>query len=437
MALSRYDTLFETYVLNLALTKKQVSSINSKLEETLSLFLAEFEGDVDIFAQGSYAMGTTVRPLTANQSPTGKAGEYDIDIALERTSWGMARPTLQNLRQTLTEEYGSLVDDKERETCERVHHDIDGDTEVSFHVDYVPIKNTGIRNAAKRTNNEWFPSDTKDLIEWFEGYSDYYLFLPATVLMLKRMRDYANLTDKIPSICITALACIHYEEQESYGDDLIHLLDKIASHLSVPYSDFSISIEPVNDDLASKISESDYSTLRLFFSQASTNLKRAFESGDMETIRSVLSKAFPSDISDYPDFLVPLRSRALGIELNGSLKFVDIEEDQGRGYHVRKGVRKFFGSGETLSFRATEKDRTKYGVRWQVLNSEQSPEGSRRGNLFKARGADGVEGSSSNRFVNHEKEEYDGEHWIKYYTFKKSTRKVVEIGRKFYVAVEK
>ena len=49
--------------------------------------------------------------------------------------------------------------------------------------------------------------------------------------------------------------------------------------------------------------------------------------------------------------------------------------------------------------------------------------------------ADGVEGSSSNEFINHETESYDGTHWIKYFIYNKHTRKVVEIGKKFHVEV--
>ena len=60
----------------------------------------------------------------------------------------------------------------------------------------------------------------------------------------------------------------------------------------------------------------------------------------------------------------------------------------------------------------------------------------RGGNLFEARGKDGREGSSSNKFINYETESYNGIHCIKYFIYDKHTRKVVEIGKKFYVEVE-
>lgn len=437
MNLSRYDTLFESYLINIALTQKQVSNINTKLEETLSLFLAKYDGDIEIFAQGSYSMGTTVRPLTEKQSLSGHAGEYDIDIALERTSWGDAEPTLREMRTLLVDEYDEMVDKKERETCERVHHLIDDDTGVGFHVDYVPIKHTDIRKAAKRSDNKWFPSDTKELLNWFETFRDEYTFLPAAILTIKRMRDYAELTDELPSICITALVCMYYETLDSYADDLLNLLNKIELHFSVPYEQLSITVEPVKDNLAQKITRESHVKLLAFIKTCTKELRLAFEDEDTDKIRQYLSQSFPHNIDEYPVFLEALRNNGRGIELDGSLKIIDINEERGKGKYISKNFRKFFGSGEKLLFRAKEKEKSLFGIRWQVLNSSKSPSGKRRGNLFRARGASGVDGSSSNRFVNHETEEYGGEHWIKYFTYDKGTKKIVEIGRKFYVGVEK
>jgi hypothetical protein len=294
-----------------------------------------------------------------------------------------------------------------------------------------------MRRAAKRSQNVWFPSDTKKLVEWFKDNSDEYTFLPAIVLMIKRIRDYAGLTDDLPSICITALCCIHYEDLGSYGDDLLGVLDGIVSHLSVPYERLSIKIDPVRDDLAGKLTKETHTKLLSFFRKCAQELRTALESEDTETIRKYLSHSFPDDLNKYPEFLEALRNRRLGIELDGSLNVTDISEEHGRGSHIKRNFRRFFGSGERLLFRANEKEKSIFGIRWQVLNSVKSPSGKRRGRLFRARGADGIEGSSSNRFVNHETEQYDGEHWIKYFTYDKSTKRVVEIGRKFYVDVNK
>lgn len=437
MSLDRYDTVFEAYLLNIALTKQQATNIDTKLSETVALFLSTYEGDLDIYAQGSFAMGTMVRPLTEKQSPSGNAGEYDIDIALERANWSGAQATLQSIRELLTDEYGELVDQKLRESCERVHHDIDDDTGIDFHVDYVPIKQLGGRNAARRSSDKWFSSDTKRLVEWFSEYSEAYTFLPGLILMLKRIRDFADLRDDIPSICITALACIYYEDKGSYADDLLNILEKIVAHLSVPYDQLSIKIDPIEDDLAIKVSEISHAKLLSFFTRCAQELRVGLNNEDTSVLQRYLSSSFPGNLNDYPEILEALRNRAIGIEFDGSLNITDINEDHGKGSYVSRVRRKFFGSGEKLIFRAGEHDKQMFGIRWQVLNSDESPDGQRRGGLFHARGANGTEGSSSNEFINYETEQYNGEHWIKYYIYNKQTKRVVEIGRKFFVEVEK
>jgi hypothetical protein len=196
-------------------------------------------------------------------------------------------------------------------------------------------------------------------------------------------------------------------------------------------------IDPIEDNLADKITAEAQQKLLNFFRRCLSDLRKAFDTGDIELARRYLSGAFPSNLINYPEVLEPLRNRQLGIEFDGSLNITDINEDNGKGSRLSRIRRKFFGTGDRLIFRANQYDKHQYGIRWQVLNSEDSPSGKRRGNLFKARGADGVEGSNSDKFVNHETEQYNGEHWIKYYVYNKNSRRVVEIGRKFFVEVEK
>lgn len=436
MNLSRYDTLFEEYLTRIVLTIRQANAIDTKLGETLSLFATEYEGDVEIYSQGSYAMGTTVRPLTAQQSPKGHAGEYDVDIVLERTSWNQPIDSLQSIRNVLSEEYSDKVDRKLRESCERVHHAIDEITEVGFHVDYVPIKyNSANRFASRRSKNEWFNSDTKQLVEWFGNLSEEFTFLPAIILMIKRMRDNAGLTDTLSSIAITALVTDLYEETSSYAGDLFNVIDGIIEIFNVPHSELSITIEPLEDDLASRIDTDQQSAILAFFVNVKQQLTEGFRDFNLPQLRNILSSSFPAEKNHFPEELEALRRRGWGIESDGSLKQVEISETSDNGSFVSKVRKHFYGSGEELIFRANEYDKHEYGIRWQVLNAEGSP--SRRGSLFGAKGGSGTEGSSSNDYVNRETESYDGEHWIKYYVYSKASKRVVEIGEKFFVEVEK
>ncbi|PKL30800.1 hypothetical protein CVV43_05350 [Candidatus Saccharibacteria bacterium HGW-Saccharibacteria-1] len=434
MNLSRYDTLFEEYLTKIVLTRSQANSIDQMLVETLSLFATEYEGDVEIYSQGSYAMGTTVRPLTALQSLDGTAGEYDVDIVLERATWTDAASALKDVRNVLSDEYSAKLDTKPRESCERVLHSTDANTEVAFHVDYVPIKSKHpTRYASRRSANEWFPSDTKKLIEWFQDIAEENTFLPSLILIIKRMRDNAGLTSTLSSICITALVCRLYENKSSYADDLLNIINGIIRVFNVPHVLLSITLEPLEDDLANRISEAQQKDILKFFINARAELGEGFVNEDIAKLRSVLSASFPADINEFPVELEPLRQRQWGIETDGSLRMTGIGEYQSKGTVITRQWRKFAGVGESLEFRANEYNKRQYGIRWQVLNAQGSPR--IRGDLFEARGAGG--GKNSNEYINHETEQYSGKHWVKYYVYDKLSKRVVEIGEKFVVEVNK
>lgn len=438
MGLNRYDTLFEDYLQNIALTMTQSRLIDDALEDAVSLFMTEYEGSVDIYTQGSYAMGTIVRPLTEYQSRDGKAGEYDIDIVLERGAWAGAAGSLQSVRNVLSSEYGDKVDAKMREHCERVLHR-ELPTGVIFHADYVPVRYTLAdgRRVAARTFDVWRRSDTKKLVEWFkENYASNFTFLPALIVILKRIRDYAGLTDDLPSLCITAMVCNNYTDTGSYAGDLLFMLGKIKTIFSVPEDQLSIKVEPLGDEnIAGKVNS--HKKILDCISDCLNALRVAFADSvqDMSTVADYLSNDFPTDLAKYPEFLEPLRHRGFGIELDGSLNMHgELKETYGKGRLLAKFRVKFFGAGEQLLFKANQEyDPKLFSARWQVLNSPQSER--RRGNLFYAK--NGSEQRASNAFTNHETESYDGEHWIRCFIYNIASKKVVEVATKYYVEVEK
>ena len=200
------------------------------------------------------------------------------------------------------------------------------------------------------------------------------------------------------------------------------------------HDNLSIRIEPLEDDLATKIDEKQHRSILAFFKEVKQKLERGFSNQDLEMLRSVLSPSFPSDMTSFPENLEALRNRGWSIETSGSLRQVEISESGSNGSFISRVRKKFYSTGSRLIFHANEYDKHEYGIRWQVLNAEDSPE--RRGNLFEARNAGGIEGSNSNKYVNHETESYIGEHWIKYYIYNKQTKRVVEIGEKFFVEVD-
>ena len=438
--LSRIDTVFEDFLINIALTQSQSDLIDDALSEAISLFMSNLN-DIDVYTQGSYPMGTIVKPLTANQSKNGVAGEYDIDIVLERESWGSPTESLMAVRNILRDIYGAQVDKKERESCERVYYSKAANTEVVFHADYVPIKSCfygAFRYVAKRSENYWSESDTKKLKEWFFEYVSDKPFLQALIVILKRIRDYANLANELPSICIMAIACKDYYQSQSYAEDVIVALRKIVDVFSLPYNQIVINIPTVNENLAKKIEIANCNKIRIAFQDCLLVLENELlkkDIPDLNKIQTYLSDDFPSNLSDYPECLESLRHRGFGIELDGSLKIREIRECNKNFFSTKSRIwYQYFGKGQKLKFIASEYDKSRYAIRWQVLNAEGSED--RRGKLFKARGKNGIEGSSSNEFINYETESYDGLHWIKYFVYEKNTQKVVEVGKKFHIEVE-
>lgn len=433
--LTKYDSLFEDFLINIALTQTQSRLIDDTLCSTIGLFMSTYD-DLDIYAQGSYAMGLMVKPLTSAQSRDGIAGEYDVDIVLERGSWKKPIDSLGSIRKILLTEYAQKVDHEYRESCERVYHSKDLQTEVLFHADYVPILSQfGNRHIAKRSNNSWHYSDTKEWIEWFSEFVSNKPFVQSLIIMLKRIRDVAGLTKQLPSICITSIVCNCYKQSGSYVEDLLNTLEQISNIFNQPYSNIKIELPTTGEDLTRKIKPTDRNRIKIAFWSCLDVLRNEFlhnNKPDLEKIQEYLSTDFPSNLEEYPECLEALRRRGFGIELDGSLKQTDIIEEAKTASSVIKNTwYKYYGKGKRLKFIANNYDKTIYGIRWQVLNAEGSDD--RRGRLFEAKGKGG--NKNSNEFENWETESYDGVHWIKYFIYDKRSKKVVEIGKKFHVEV--
>lgn len=435
--LKRFDTLFEDYLAKIALTQTQANLIDRALNEAASLFMSSFD-NAEIYAQGSYATGTVVKPLTEYQDKSGVAGEYDVDIVIERESWAGPKDALENIKESLSMLYVDKVDQKKHESCERVYYHDDAQTGVSFHVDYVPIlakSSNTYRYVAKRSTNSWSSSDTKKLRDWFLSYIADKPFVQPTIVMLKRIRDYAGLTDCFPSICIMALVCEFYVDTQSYAGDLMLVIKKIVEVLSKPYEQISIQL-PGTENLVGKIGRINYDKIKAMFQACLSALENELirsDTPDMTEIREYLSDDFPVDLASYPECLESLRGRGFSIEMDGSLTKEEIIEEEKRGVSVSKVKYRFREKGKSLKFVATHYDKAEYGIRWQVLNSADTHD--RRGGLFEARGRGGKK--NSDEFINYETVKYDGIHWIRYFIYDKGTKRVVGISEKFYIEVKK
>ncbi len=102
---SKFDTIFEDFIKRLVLTKTQKNRIDTTLSTARTIF-----DDIDVRMQGSFATGTTTKPLTEHTSKNGKAGEYDADIALLSRNWEADSVEALNItRSVLTSSNNALT----------------------------------------------------------------------------------------------------------------------------------------------------------------------------------------------------------------------------------------------------------------------------------------------------------------------------------------
>ena len=291
MNLDKFDTTFEEYLEAITLTPTQANKIEAALKRISALALEKF-ADAEIYAQGSYAYDTLAKPLTDRQSG-GKAGEYDIDIVIERPSWGEALASLKAVEALIEGDsvFGQMSIDKTKDSCVRVNYAPD-ETGVSFHIDIVPTKNAGDgRQVTVRSSNEWKPSDAKEFADTFNEFADGLPNVRPLVVILKRLRDLNDLTEDLKSVLVVTLVMQNYISQGSVMGDLMALLEEVIGIFSDPHTPPEIS-NPVNegDDLAEGIGR--YELVRDFFIEFNDKLARAVAEDDTDTLKELFGDGF-------------------------------------------------------------------------------------------------------------------------------------------------
>lgn len=292
MNLSNFDPILDDYVAAVNPTATQDKTINSALQNLLSLMLTAFP-DAEGYAQGSYATDTLVKPLTAKQSSNGKAGEYDIDIVIERTNWDGAVDALDEVASLLEDDptYGKMPIDKDKNSCVRIEYAQD-ESGVSFHVDLVPTKlDNGIRKVADRDADDWKPSDAKEFADKFNELAEQQPELRSLAIILKRLRDRNELTDDLKSIVILTLVMQQYSSQGSLMGDLVAVIEEIASIFGTSGAAPVID-NPVNEgeDLGQGIK--NLSAVRKFFTGLNEDLTTALSEDDADALKEIFGPGF-------------------------------------------------------------------------------------------------------------------------------------------------
>ena len=216
-----------------------------KRYKDISKYLANCQelNDIEIYPQGSIAIGTTVKPIGQN--------EYDLDFVCKKDIdpfylFNLIKKYLQS-----NGHYRDLVEEKKR--CVRLNY------KENFHIDILPARSnqtgglsqTGILIPDKELKS-LLPSDPKGYASWFwkkskdvyrmdkeiEALPQYQQasqknYLQCIVQLMKRHRDifFKNKpSDSPPSIIITTLCGNYYINQGNILDSLISIINNIKAN---------------------------------------------------------------------------------------------------------------------------------------------------------------------------------------------------------------
>lgn len=290
MNLSNFDEPLNDYVGSLSLSDTQDKRITSALENILSIMLGAYP-EASVYAQGSYSTDTLAKPLTESQND-GKAGEYDVDIAIEREGWGDAVDALEDVEKLIEADavYGQMTIDKTKNTCVRIVYAPDSSM-VGFHIDIVPTKiENGARKAPDRENEDWKPSDAKKMADWFNGLAEKQPQLRSIVLILKRLRDLNKLDSNLKSILILTLVATKYYESDSFMEDLLGVLDETNDLFSSETPPYIQNPANPGENLADTID--DYAEIRKFFEETTSKLKEALVQDNADELKEIFGPSF-------------------------------------------------------------------------------------------------------------------------------------------------
>lgn len=300
-----------------------------------------------IYPQGSFEIGTTVKPL--------KEQEYDLDIVCElNLAWARVNPesVLNALERDLKANhvYTPIIERKNR--CVRLNY------ANEFHMDILPAcpngayEKDGNVKVPDRAAREWKDSNPKGYAEWFSGKSllirefaakiemqplpppesaERKSPLKRAVQLLKRHRDveFKENEDQAPiSIVLSTLAGWHYQGETSVADALARILERIAENLP-PRGQRIIVLNPTNpqEDLSERWDDDPaaygaFVTWAQHFHELWSSVEQA---RDRVKLSKVLSVMFGEDVtnesfSEQAEFLENARRKnLLGISRGSGL----------------------------------------------------------------------------------------------------------------------
>ncbi len=310
------------------------------------IFFSEY--DINIYPQGSYRLGTTVKPKGKD--------EYDLDVVLEvNYDFRKLKPEdlLNHLERRLKESevYKSKIERKKR--CIGINYESD------FHLDVIPalprdfFKGENLK-ISDRKLSAWLDSCPKGYIKWFESKYiaqklilekaaeieelpsklPYSLIQPIQriVQLTKRHRDiyFDEQKDNSPrSVVLTTLTAEYYNAWESESESLLNVLSNIKRNIDLnPYGKIVV-VNPSNpNEKFSDLWEEKpqlYNYFKDFINSFYENWKKLTQMQGIDKVGKQLEIMFGESISreviseqtEYIDALK--KSGKLGVNVLGTL----------------------------------------------------------------------------------------------------------------------
>jgi len=414
----------------------------------------------DIYPQGSFALGTVVKPLASD--------EYDIDLVCELegytdTPTHVKQIVGDRLKQNST--YRSILEEMNR--CWRLAYAGD------FHMDTLPAKPDEDRGRTAilipdKELEDWSQSDPKGYVLWFrermsaqfnlnriaiakslnkevEEVPDHKVktTLQQAVQLLKRNRDIQfadNPENKPISIVITTLAGYSYRNQDDLFSAIVSIATEMPNHITKVGDELWVA-NPVNPDENFADKWQDHPDRKKAFFDWIENLQNQLAvlevASTLDDVEVVLKQLFGEGLSS--DALKEVSSAALIKSVETSPSQFDVSHrlplkwEYNPKYQVQvtaiktagkaiKGVmpKAYPNNGKpiakwySLEFTATTNAPDPYSVEWQVVNTGEE---ARRANGLRG-GFEYSSGTKSNRFIRKESTQYKGSHWIEAFVIK-------------------
>lgn len=313
--------------------------------------------DIDIFSQGSFALGTTIKPLNEDE-------EYDLDMGCKVKIEGYkASHSQKYLKEMIGKElelYRKKVgiqnplDEKRR--CWRLEYK----DEVRFHLDIVPCipledEQRAIYEqylattyddkafswevahlAVNITDNEkenyqeispdWNISNSQGYVKWFQNRmqqdtSALYeakahiepvpVYKEKTILqrciqLLKRHRDNMfkdNQESKPISVIITTLAARAYNGESSLEDAMLNILENMSRYINSQKPRIPNPVKP-EEDFTDRWDNPEFSHLNLeqnfeiWLFQAKMDFKKLLEVDKAKEVKAILNERFSMDVNE-------------------------------------------------------------------------------------------------------------------------------------------